>query len=243
MIDVALTDGTYEILMSSKLGMACRFKESDVRPMGRTTRGVTGIKFKLEGDKLISMLAVKSVPENDEEDISDEDVTEDHPDTEELDEVTKNDDAPQVLVISNAGMGKRSYINKYRMTRRAAKGVVNIRLNEGEEVISAIHVEKGDEILITTKKGQTVRIPTDEMRTIGRASKGVRIMDLRGKRDTIASVAKLMEVKFDDDDTTEQIEPNEEASETPTKEKHSIESENNETNTTEADDTKTEPKK
>ena len=192
LIDVALTDGTYEILMSTELGMACRFKESDVRSMGRTTRGVTGIKFKLEGDSLISMLAVKSAPESD--DISDDDdIAEDVTDTE-TDEEPGNDadesietDLPQVLIISNSGMGKRSYVNKYRMTRRAAKGVVNIRLKEGEKVISAIQVEKGDEILITTKNGQTVRIPTDEMRTIGRASKGVRIMDLRGKNDTIAS--------------------------------------------------------
>ena len=209
LIDVALTDGSYEILMSTELGMACRFKESDVRSMGRTTRGVTGIKFKLEGDCLISMLAVK--PSKSEDDnISSDDITEDVTDAKideelenDVDESTQPDDSPQVLIISNSGMGKRSYVHKYRMTRRAAKGVVNIRLMEGEKVISAIQIEKGDEILITTKNGQTVRIPTDEMRTIGRASKGVRIMDLRGKNDTIASVAKLMEVKLDDNEVEE----------------------------------------
>ncbi len=221
LIDVAITDGSYEILMSSKLGMACRFKESDVRPMGRTTRGVTGIKFKLEGDSLVSMLAVKSVPESDEEDILDDDTTENIADVD-IDEETKNDvdestdvdSSPQVLVISDAGMGKRSYVHKYRRTRRAAKGVVSIRLKENEKVISAIQVEKGDEIIITTKNGQTVRIPTDEMRTIGRASKGVRIMDLRGKNDIIASVAKLMEIKFDekDDADEDQTEGGEETS-------------------------------
>ena len=225
LIDVALTDGTYEILMSSKLGMACRFKESDVRPMGRTARGVTGIKFKLEGDSLISMLAVKLAAESDDENIiDDEDTSEDVSDVEvdvEVDEETENvideieetDDSPQVLVISDAGMGKRSYVNKYRKTRRAAKGVVSIRLNDGEKVISAIQVEKGDEILITTKNGQTVRIPTDEIRTIGRASKGVRIMDLRGKNDIIASIAKLVEIKFDEEDNAEQPRNEEETSE------------------------------
>ncbi len=220
LIDVALTDGSYEILMSSKLGMACRFKESDVRPMGRTTRGVTGIKFKLEGDSLISMLAVKSVPESDNEDILDDDTTEDISvvidDVEnenDIDQAAEVDDSPQVLVISDAGMGKRSYVNKYRMTRRAAKGVVSIRLKSNEKVISAIQVEKGDEIIITTKNGQTVRIPTDEMRTIGRASKGVRIMDLRGKNDVIASVAKMMEIKFDDKNDAELTEDEEQVSE------------------------------
>ena len=245
LIDAVITDGSYEILMSSKLGMACRFKESDVRPMGRTARGVTGIKFKLEGDSLISMLAVESVPVpgDEDDDVSSEEITENAPEADvEPGETTKGNDAPQVLVISNAGMGKRSYVNKYRMTRRAAKGVVNIRLNEKEEVISAIQVEKGDEILITTKKGQTVRIPTDEIRTIGRASKGVRIMNLKGKNDIIASVAKLMEVKFDDDNTTEQTESIEETSEAPAKEEPLVEPENNETNPTEVDNTETEPK-
>jgi len=246
LIDVALTDGTYEILMSSKLGMACRFKESDVRPMGRTTRGVTGIKFKLEGDSLISMLAVKSEPESDDEDILDDKITEDISDIDidetaenDIEEITETDDSPQVLVISDAGMGKRSYVNKYRMTRRAAKGVVSIRLKDGEKVISAIQVEKGDEILITTKNGQTVRIPTDELRTIGRASKGVRIMDLRGKNDIIASVAKLMEIKFDEEDNSDQPESEEETSE-PVTEEVSIESTDSETDSTEID-TDTEP--
>ncbi len=212
LIDVALTDGSYEILMSSELGMACRFKESDVRPMGRTARGVTGIKFKLEGDSLVSMLAVAPNSEDDdipiEDDGSEEDIIDTDIESDELedesDEIQDIDDSPQVLVISDSGMGKRSYINKYRMTKRAAKGVVSIKLSDDEKVISALQVEKGDEILITTRNGQTVRIPTDEIRTIGRASKGVRIMDLRGKNDIIASIAKLVEVKFDKENEEEE---------------------------------------
>jgi DNA gyrase subunit A len=247
LIDVALTDGTYEILMSSKLGMACRFKESDVRAMGRTARGVTGIKFKLEGDSLISMLAVKSTSESDDELIEDDTAAEDISDVEidveaesAIDAIEETDDTPQVLVISDAGMGKRSFVHKYRMTRRAAKGVVSIRLNEGEKVISAIQVNKGDEILITTKNGQTVRIPTDEIRTIGRASKGVRIMNLKGKNDIIASVAKLMEIKFDDEDNAEQTENEEETSE-PVNEEVSIESVDTDENKSTEVNTDTEP--
>jgi DNA gyrase subunit A len=192
--------------------------------MGRTARGVTGIKFKLEGDSLVSMLAVKAVEEetevieSSEEDIIEKDTTEDVSDVETADETENIDDEPagacslpQVLVISDAGMGKRSFVSKYRMTRRAAKGVVSIRLNKGEKVISAIQVEKNDEIIITTKNGQTVRIPTDEIRTIGRASKGVRIMNLKGKNDYIASVAKIMEVQFEKE--IEQLEKEEETSE------------------------------
>ncbi|MCP4179868.1 MAG: DNA gyrase subunit A [bacterium] len=202
LIDVAVTDGSYEILISSSQGMACRFLETQVRPMGRTARGVTAMRFKLKDDYLVSMLAVKSDEENEE--ILDEtievDADVDVVETEVVENKIAKNDSPQVLVISNGGMGKRSYINTYRMTKRGAKGVVSMRLNDKEQVISAIHVERGDEIIITTKGGQTVRIPTDELRTIGRASKGVRIMDLRGKNDSIVSVAKLMEIKFDDDE-------------------------------------------
>ncbi|HJO94732.1 MAG TPA: DNA gyrase subunit A [Victivallales bacterium] len=188
LVDVSITDGSYEILINSSQGMACRFLESQVRPMGRTARGVTAMRFKLENDYLVSMLAVKSKEEDGKL------LTEEDSEAE-----TIENDSPQVLVISDGGMGKRSYINTYRMTKRGAKGVVSMRLNDNEQVISAIHVEHGDEIIITTKSGQTVRIPTNEIRTIGRASKGVRIMDLRGKDDSIASVAKLMEIKFDED--------------------------------------------
>jgi len=198
---VAITDGTYEILISSSQGMACRFLETQVRPMGRTARGVTAMRFKLKDDHLVSMLAVKSEVnnQNEDEEISTDADTETNVEIETEAEIVKTD-SPQVLVISDGGMGKRSYINTYRMTKRGAKGVVSMRLNDKEQVISAIHVERGDEIIITTKGGQTVRIPTDELRTIGRASKGVRIMDLRGKNDSIVSVAKLMEIKFDDDE-------------------------------------------
>jgi DNA gyrase subunit A len=127
------------------------------------------------------------------------------------------------------------------MTRRAAKGVVSIRLNNNEKVIAAIQIEKNDEIIITTKNGQTVRIPTDEIRTIGRASKGVRIMNLRGKNDMIASVAKLMSIKFDDNDNAELNESQEEVAEL-TGGEPSIEAEtaDNQTKTTEVPDTEPE---
>ena len=220
LVDVAITDGSYEILMSSSKGMACRFAETEVRPMGRTARGVTGIRYKLEGDFLVGMLAVKP-PENEddelpkdeeaseeiEENIEDTDIEEANEDTEGAFEVDTT--KPQVLVISDTGMGKRSYVNLYRMTRRGAKGVVSIRLKPNQSVVSALQIEKGDEILITTKNGQTVRTSCDEIRTIGRASKGVRIMRLR-ENDTIASVAKLMDINFDDENN-EEAQENEDA--------------------------------
>jgi DNA gyrase subunit A len=94
-------------------------------------------------------------------------------------------------------MGKRSYVSTYRRTRRGAKGVVSMRLKDSENVVGAIQIEKGDEILLTTEQGQMVRISADEIRTIGRASKGVRIMNLRDE-DKITGVSKIVEVKDED---------------------------------------------
>ena len=199
LVDVAITDGSYEILMSTAQGMACHFKEEQVRGMGRTARGVTGIRFKLANDYLVGMLAV---PPSTVDEISDDDeeIT-DTPDGENEEEVIEIDNSlPQVLVLTDGGMGKRSYVNTYRLTRRGAKGVTSIRLNKGEQVIAAVDVKKGDEIILSTKVGQTVRIPTDEIRTVGRASKGVRIMKLKSAEENISSVAKIMKIDFDEED-------------------------------------------
>lgn len=238
LVDVALTNGRYDILMSSAFGMACRFKESDVRSMGRTARGVTGIRFKIKGDYLVSMLAIETafmadgipvaVPEltetSDEnavlaDDVVVEDIAEEiEPNEEESDiEETSEEegtedvgDGAQILVISDGGMGKRSYISSYRLTRRGAKGVVNMKLPSGEKVIAVIQVEPGNDLLITTKGGQTVRIPTDEIRTIGRASKGVRIMRLKdAESDSISGVTKIMK---SEEDESEEVTTTEETS-------------------------------
>jgi len=250
LVDVALTNGRYDILMSSAFGMACRFKESDVRSMGRTAKGVRGIRFKLKGDYLVSMLAIETafmvddiipvaVPElteiSDENAIEAEDavvedieVDEEESDIEETseEEGTEEDvgDGAQILVISDGGMGKRSYISSYRLTRRGAKGVVNMKLPSGEKVIAVIQVEPGNDLLITTKGGQTVRIPTDEIRTIGRASKGVRIMRLKdSENDSISGVAKIM--KSEEDDSEENTATEETASEETSAEIETCESE------------------
>ena len=82
----------------------------------------------------------------------------------------------------------------YRLTRRGAKGVKNLNLRDGEEVVAAVKVQHGDELIITTERGQVVRISVDEIRIVGRASKGVKIMELR-KGDRITGVARLIEIE------------------------------------------------
>ncbi len=181
LIGAGISNGSNEIILSTAKGMACRFDESDVRAMGRVSRGVTGLRFKIEGDCIVSMEIVE------------------HGEDAETDEEAEQGGGPELLVVSDGGMGKRSYVSNYRKTRRGAKGVVNIRLREGEQVVSAIQICDQDELILTTEKGQVVRIPANEIRTIGRASKGVRIMNL-AKGDSITGVAKILEIDTEDDD-------------------------------------------
>ena len=191
--------------------MACRFPETNVRTMGRAARGVTGIKFKLEDDCVVSMEIVPSpvplmeeveIPEG-EEDTSVTDET--APEVEETEDAAVDnagdeteelvdDGRPQLLVVTSGGMGKRSFVESYRLTKRGAKGVKNVNLAPGETVVAAIRVSHGDEILMTTERGQVVRTRVDEIRLVGRNSKGVRIMNLR-KGDRITSVSRLVEVE------------------------------------------------
>lgn len=207
LIGAELVEPADEIILSSAKGMACRFKSSDVRAMGRNARGVTGIKFKLEGDWVVSMEVVPgdgtvsapldaALPEGAEDAAEPEEIDEvEEPVGEENDDTALEDTGkPQILIVTSGGMGKRSYVENYRLTRRGAKGVKNLNLRDGEEVVAAVKVQHGDELIITTERGQVVRISVDEIRIVGRASKGVKIMELR-KGDRITGVARLIEVE------------------------------------------------
>ena len=207
LIGAELVEPADEIILSSAKGMACRFKSSDVRAMGRNARGVTGIKFKLEGDWVVSMEVVPgdgsvsapldaALPEGAEDAAEPEEIDEvEEPMGDENDDTALEDTGkPQILIVTSGGMGKRSYVEDYRLTRRGAKGVKNLNLRDGEEVVAAVKVQHGDELIITTERGQVVRISVDEIRIVGRASKGVKIMELR-KGDRITGVARLIEVE------------------------------------------------
>ena len=219
LIGAGIADGNCEIILSSEKGMACRFAETDIRTMGRASRGVTGIRFKLDDDSVVGMEIVPSpVPLGEETDFEPEngDAAEGAAEDEAPDAAGANDSGdgaaeepedeenvpedlskPQLLVVTSGGMGKRSYVESYRLTRRGAKGVKNMNLAPGESVVAAIRVSPGDEILITTERGQVVRTRIDEVRLVGRNSKGVRIMNLR-KNDRITSVSRLVEVQVEE---------------------------------------------
>ncbi len=210
LIGAELAGGTDEVILSTAKGMACRFLETDIRSMGRAARGVTGIRFKIEDDCIVSMevvpgenaeAALNAAPIDDDaelpaEDAADE-VAEEIVEADDEGEETEEDSGkPQLLVVTSGGMGKRSYVEKYRLTRRGAKGVKNMNLDEGETVVAALRVKEDDELLITTERGQITRIPVSEIRKVGRNSKGVRIMNLR-KNDRITSVSCIVQVEVE----------------------------------------------
>ncbi len=216
LIGAEIADGASEIILSTAKGMACRFVETDVRTMGRATRGVTGIRFKLADDEIVSMEvvpasgAVSELPEVDEAAVEAEEPAE-APETEPAEtadgedvasdeEEIVDDGRPQLLVVTSSGMGKRSYVDHYRLTRRGAKGVKNLNLRPGEVVIAALRVKHGDELILTTERGQVSRIPVDEIRIVGRASMGVRIMDLR-KGDKVTGATIVVEVEANENPT------------------------------------------
>ena len=194
LIGAGISENGNEILLSTRFGMACLFDQDDdqIRPMGRTARGVTGMRFKIPGDSVVSLEIIREHLYDEPEDAETETEIESEPAGDE-EEAPVFGSGPEVLVVTDGGMGKRSYVGTYRKTNRGAKGVVNIRLREGENVLSVVQIAAGDEILLTTERGQLVRIPADEIRRVGRASKGVRIMNLN-IGDRITGVAKLIEV-------------------------------------------------
>jgi DNA gyrase subunit A len=189
LIEAEIVNTGDEVLLSTARGQACWFDLEEVRAVGRNSRGVTGMRYKIEGDYLVSMVVIKRSAMTEE-------------------------DEPEVLVVSDGGMGKRSKVSSYRKTRRGARGVVNMKLREGEKVLATVLVEVGDELILTTEKGQIVRIPADEIRTLGRASKGVRIISFKGK-DTLTGIARVIEVVHDSDDDAEAVDSDEAATDAP----------------------------
>jgi len=177
LIEAKLTDGSRQILLSSESGMACRFREGDCRAMGRDAHGVRGMEVRDADGKITNHVVSMTVV----------------------------DPEAELLVVTAKGMGKRTrlgtgiaeqdkhIIGGYRLTRRGGKGVISIRLKDDDQVVAALQVAPGDELLISSVKGQLVRISVDDIRAIGRNSQGVRIMRLR-EDDRISSVSRILEL-------------------------------------------------
>jgi DNA gyrase subunit A len=160
LLEVKLTNGSNEVLMALQSGRAIRFNESTVRPMGRNASGVRGISLASEKDEVVGMICIEN-------------------------------GSSTVLVVSEKGYGKRSQIDDYRVTNRGGKGVKTINITEKTGYLISIKaVEDTDDLMIINKSGILIRIGVDKLRVMGRATQGVKLIDLRGN-DEIAAVAKV----------------------------------------------------
>ncbi len=161
LLEAQLTNGSSEILIAVKSGKALRFNEKTVRPMGRTASGVTGIRFSETDDEVIGMVC--------------------------LDDLTKS-----ILVVSENGYGKRTELEDYRITNRGGKGVKTINVTEKTGPLIAIKaVTDKDDIMIINKSGLTIRLAVANLRLMGRATQGVRLINIR-QGDSIAAVTDVV---------------------------------------------------
>ncbi len=177
LLEANLTSGTSEIVMALKSGRAIRFNEAKVRPMGRTATGVRGITLENEEDEVVGMISI------------------DNPET-------------TVLVVSEKGYGKRTDIDDYRVTNRGGKGVKTLNITDKTGKLVAIKgVTDKEDLMIINKSGIIIRIAISELRTMGRATQGVRLITLKGD-DEIASVAKIEHDDEEEKEIDENVENN-----------------------------------
>ncbi|MBS7285372.1 MAG: DNA gyrase subunit A [Prevotella sp.] len=174
-IGVRLTNGENEILMANRNGRAIRFNEREVRTMGRVSTGVIGMRLDGDDDEVVGMVCV-------------------------------NDPATEtIMVVSENGYGKRSMIEDYRKTARGAKGVKTLNITEKTGRLVAIKVVTDEnDLMIINKSGILIRLKVEEVRVMGRATQGVRLINLTKKNDTIASVCKVMTATDEDEDMNEE---------------------------------------
>lgn len=160
LLEACLTNGESEIVMALRSGRAIRFNESTVRPMGRTATGVRGVTLAHDKDEVVGMISIN------------------------------NPDAT-VLVVSENGYGKRTDIEDYRVTNRGGKGVKTINVTDKTgELVAIKDVTDNDDLMIINKSGIVIRIGVSDLRVMGRATQGVRLITLKGE-DSIASIAKV----------------------------------------------------
>lgn len=162
-VDVRLTNGHNELIMANRNGRAVRFNENSIRTMGRVATGVRGMRLDGGDDEVIGMIVVNN------------------PETE------------TVMVVSENGYGKRSQVNDYRVTNRGGKGVKTLSITDKTGRLVAIkNVTDSNDLMIINKSGIAIRLAVSECRVMGRATQGVRLINLSKKNDVIASVCKVM---------------------------------------------------
>ena len=171
LIDARLTDGNNEVVLANKNGRAIRFLEEDVRPMGRTATGVRGMRLDGPNDAVVGMVVID-----------------------------REEDDHDILVISEKGNGKRSLFEDYRRTKRGGKGVKTLNISDRTgDLITIKGVRDDYDLMITTREGVVIRLPIDSIRIMGRATQGVRLINL----DDDATIADVAIIKEDDSEEEE----------------------------------------
>ena len=169
LLEAKLTNGNSQILIAVKSGKCIRFEENKTRPMGRNASGVRGVRLKDQKDEVVGMISV-------------------------------NDMDSDILVVSENGYGKRSKLEDYRITNRGGKGVKTISITEKTgTLVSLKNVSDGDDLMIINKSGIAIRMEVNALRVMGRATQGVRLINIKDN-DSIAAVAKVV---LDDQEVTD----------------------------------------
>lgn len=202
LLDVALTSGSSEIFIAGKQGRCVRFDESDVRPMGRTAAGVKAINLDDEANEVVGMLSY----EPEAEDAA----------------------SHSILVVSSNGYGKRSDFEEYRKTNRGSKGVKTINITDKTgDLIAIKNVTDADDLMIITRSGLTIRMAVSDIRVAGRATQGVRLINIK-EGDSIAAVSVV--AKNDEEETEAPVEQPVQESELPNAQDEARETDNTEEN-------------
>ena len=177
LLEAKLTTGNSQVMLALKSGKSIRFEESKTRPMGRGASGVRGITLAHDDDEVVGMIAVDDMESN-------------------------------ILVVSENGYGKRSSLEDYRVTNRGGKGVKTISVTEKTgELVAIKNVTDEDDLMIINKSGLTIRMAVSDLRVMGRATQGVRLINIKGK-DSIAAVAKVMQEDEDDIESDDLLDEN-----------------------------------
>ena len=206
LIGAELVHGEDDVLLVSRLGQAIRFRADDtqLRPMGRATSGVTGMKFR-EGDSLLSMSVIRATQVAAEEAAGLAEHDEESADVEATAEQVAEVKPQYVFTITDGGFAKRSRISEYRLQSRGGLGIKAMALTNADRggLVGAFIVEDGDEILSITASGQVVRSPIDEaFRPTGRSTQGVKFVSPK-KNDNVAVVARSVEAREDEEESIE----------------------------------------
>ncbi|CAM1369003.1 DNA gyrase subunit A [Tenacibaculum litoreum] len=172
LLEAKLTTGDSQVMLALKSGKAIRFEEAKTRPMGRTASGVRGITLSHENDEVIGMVAVNDMESN-------------------------------ILVVSEKGYGKRSNLEDYRITNRGGKGVKTLNISEKTgNLVAMKNVDDSNDLMIINKSGLTIRMAVEDLRVMGRATQGVKLINIKDN-DDIAAVAKVMHEKDEEENGME----------------------------------------